>query len=124
MAGAQRWLKGLIPIWDFQQTGSLPSHLGEVAPISNGPPGAQGGGAQTTANIPPSPMSVMMSMKQKSLGWLIFEGIGRDLAERQDHLGARLHGGQGALPAAAHAVEPLRKVFAELLGEETVDDGV
>lgn len=70
-------------------------------------------------------MSIVHASGPGPLGQrLIFEGIGRHLVERQDHFGARVHGGQGAFPAAAHAVELLGKVLAELLGEEAVDDGV
>lgn len=65
-----------------------------------------------------------MSMKEKPLGLLLFEGIDRDLAEWHDHFRARLCGDPGAFPAATQTVELLGKVLAELLGEETVDDGV
>lgn len=87
-------------------------------------------GVVTTANIPSSSSSIQDMDKREDLGpdpnkqGLIFERIHRDLVNWHDHVGACVSGDPGAFPAAAHIVKLFSEVFAELLGEETVDDRV
>lgn len=82
-----------------------------------------------TPSLPHPSGQSMMSMEKKPPGLaptvrLILEGFDRDIFELHDHFRARLRGGPGALPALSHTVQLLGEVLAELLGEETVDNGV